>query len=172
MEGLTIWSLDKARELFKGSAPNDRPGEKIVVRNPDHVRPWQHVLESLAGYLCLGQKLIEGKHEFAQAWNFGPNDGDNCTVKTLLSRIKEEWPSIDWQIVNYPQPHEANQLNLDSTKARQRLAWQPVWSFDKGLMATLEWYRMNIEHGSVISLGQLNNYTANARQAGLRWSDQ
>ena len=116
--------------------------------------------------------MIEGKQEFAQAWNFGPDDDGNRTVKAVLSLIKEEWPSIDWRAVDHPRPHETNLLHLDSTKARQRLAWQPVWSFDEGLSATLEWYRMNIEHGSVISLSQLKAYTTAARQASLEWSDQ
>jgi len=163
------WSADR---LIPDLVRTIDKNKAVEIRSPNATRPWQHVLESLAGYLCLGQKLIEGKQEFAQAWNFGPDDDGNRTVKSVLSLIKEEWPSIDWRVIDRPQPYEAKLLHLDSTKARQQLAWQPVWSFDKGLRATLEWYRMNIEHGSVISLNQLNAYTAAARQAGLEWSDK
>ena len=120
-------------------------------------------------HLCLGQKLIEGKKEFAEAWNFGPNNDDHRTVKTVLSFVKEEWPSIDWRVVEDQQPHEANLLHLDNTKARKRLGWEPVWSFDQGIRSTLEWYRRNAEFGEIISNDQLQFYLDGARDLGLEW---
>ena len=149
-----------------------RDGQPIKLRNPSATRPWQHVLESLSGYLCLGRKLIEGKKEFAEAWNFGPDDSDNCTVEEVLSKLKVEWPSVNWRVTDRPQPKETCLLQIDSMKARQKLAWKPVWSFDEGLGATAEWYNANLEQKAVISLGQLESYTAAARNSDLEWSGE
>ena len=145
--------------------------ETLEIRSPNATRPWQYVLESLSGYLCLGRKLIENKKEFAEAWNFGPDDNGNRTVKEVLSRLKKEWPALDWKTIdNRQQPHEASLLHLDSMKARQKLAWKPVWSFDEGLGTTAEWYRANLEQKVVISLDQLESYVAAARNSDLEWS--
>lgn len=144
----------------------------LEVRSPNATRPWQHVLESLSGYLCLGRKLIEGKQEFAQAWNFGPDADGNCTVGEVLSRMKTVWPALDWRVTDHPQPHEANLLHLDSAKARQQLDWQPAWTLDEGLRATAEWYRAHIENESIISQHQLQTYVTVAKQAGLRWCSE
>jgi CDP-glucose 4,6-dehydratase len=151
-------------------------GTTLEVRYPNATRPWQHVLEALSGYLCLGQKLIEGRKEFSQAWNFGPGvEGNRTVVEVLsvLSRLKALWPALNWKVVetsnNY---HESSLLHLDSAKARQRLDWQPVWSFDEGLQATAKWYRANIENGLVISEEQLQDYLASAAQLGLPWRSQ
>lgn len=145
-------------------------GETLEIRFPSATRPWQHVLESLSGYLCLGQKLIEGREGFAEAWNFGPDESDDRTVEMVLAQMKEHWPSIAWQVADSPQLHETSLLYLDSSKARQRLGWQPVWSFDEGLGATANWYKANIEHETVISFNQLKSYTAAARLKKLDWS--
>jgi len=151
-------------------------GSTLEVRSPNATRPWQHVLEALSGYLCLGQKLLEGKKEFAQAWNFGPeSDGNRTVVEVLsvLSRLKALWPALNWTVEDSPlNPHESNLLHLDSAKARQRLGWQPVWSFDEGLQATAKWYRANIERGAVISEAQLLLYIASAKEAALPWRVQ
>lgn len=145
-------------------------GITLEVRSPNATRPWQHVLESLSGYLCLGQKLIEGRQEFAKAWNFGPDSDGNSTVAEVLTRLKAVWPILDWQVTDKPQPHEAKLLSLDSTNARRRLDWQPVWSLNQGLGATAAWYQAQIEHGSVISQEQIQDYVIAAKQAGLSWS--
>jgi len=143
--------------------------ELLKVRYPNATRPWQHVLEPLSGYLCLGQKLIEGKKEFAEAWNFGPDDSNNHTVEVMLTRLKEHWSCLDWQSNDSSQYHETKKLHLNSDKAFKRLDWRPAWSFEEGLAATVEWYKANLEHGEVISLGQLQAYEAAANQSGLKW---
>lgn len=142
----------------------------LEVRSPDATRPWQHVLESLSGYLCLGQKLLEGRMEFAQAWNFGPDAEGNCRVAEVLTRLQIAWPKLAWQVTSHPQPHEAKLLHLDSAKARQQLGWHPVWTLDEGLSATAEWYRAYHEQGSVNSLSQLQAYVHAARQQNMAWS--
>ena len=148
----------------------------LEVRYPHATRPWQHVLEALSGYLCLGQKLIEGRKEFSQAWNFGPGvDGNRTVVEVLsvLSRLKDLWPALNWKIIeNQNNHHESNLLHLDSSKARQRLEWQPVWSFDEGLQATANWYRAKVENNLVISEQQLKDYITSAEQLDLPWRSQ
>jgi len=142
----------------------------LEIRSPNATRPWQHVLESLSGYLSLGQKMLEGKQEFAQAWNFGPTEDGNRSVADVLSCMKNVWPVIDWKITQSPQPHEANLLYLDSSKAHQHLGWKPVWSIDESLKETANWYRALLEQGKVVSSIQLENYIKKARQSGLKWS--
>ena len=151
-------------------------GTTLEVRSPNATRPWQHVLEALSGYLCLGEKLLMGEKDFAQAWNFGPEADGNLTVVevlTVLSRLKAIWPALNWEVLEASNKRrESTLLHLDSAKARLRLRWQPVWSFDEGLRATAEWYRTNIERGTVISDIQLESYLVSAKKVGLLWSNQ
>ena len=144
--------------------------EILKVRYPKATRPWQHVLEPLSGYLYLGQKLFEGKKEFAEAWNFGPGGSGNLTVEMILSRLKEQWSSVNWQVIDSPQLHEEKLLHLNSNKAFQRLNWEPVWSFQEGLSATVEWYKANLDRNAVLSLDQLQDYEAIASQSELKWA--
>jgi CDP-glucose 4,6-dehydratase len=144
-------------------------GEMLKVRYPKATRPWQHVLEPLSGYLCLGQKLLEGKKEFAEAWNFGPDDSGNLTVEMVLSHFKELWSSVNWQVIDSPQLHEEKILHLNSNKSFQQLNWKPVWSFQEGLSATAEWYKANLERNAVLSFKQLQDYEAIASQLRLKW---
>lgn len=143
---------------------------ELEIRSPNATRPWQHVLESLSGYLCLGQKLLEGKKEFAQAWNFGPEAEGNRSVAELLTRLKALWPALNWRITDQAQAHEAKLLHLDSTKARAQLDWRPVWSLDQSLGATASWYRSFLETGDLLSRQQLQVYMSAAGQAGMAWS--
>jgi CDP-glucose 4,6-dehydratase len=161
------WSEDR---LIPDLVRSIRDNKVLKIRSPNATRPWQHVLESLSGYLSLGQKLLEGKHEFTQAWNFGPSQDANRTVVDVLSCMKEEWPILDWEIMHSPQPHEADLLYLDSSKSYQQLAWKPVWSFEDTLKETTNWYRTLMEKGHVISHLQLEKYINEARQSGLKWS--
>ncbi len=143
---------------------------KLEVRSPEATRPWQHVLESLAGYLCLGQQLMEGKHECSQAWNFGPGIEGNRTVRQVLTELKKTWPAVDWFVTEDPQPHEASLLQLDSAKAQKHLAWSPVWSWQQGMQLTAEWYRAYMEQGAVKSQEQLIRYVDDARKKNVPWS--
>jgi CDP-glucose 4,6-dehydratase len=142
-------------------------GAVLQVRFPDAARPWQHVLEPLSGYLLLGQRLLEGRGEFAQAWNFGPAVEGNHTVVEVLSRLKRSWQALQWQVACDEQPHEAQQLQLDSARARHRMGWLPIWSLDEALDATAQWYRAHMEHGTVLSPVQLQAYVAAAARSGL-----
>src|SRR3546814_6227548 len=104
----------------------------LEIRSPNATRPWQHVLESLSGYLCLGQKLLEGRKEFGDAWNFGPEAEGNRSVVEVLTRLRASWPALSWRVTEQAQPNEAGLLHLESTKARHQLGWKPVWSLGDG----------------------------------------
>src|SRR5690606_12930303 len=119
------WSQDRLiPDLVR--AVRDQAG--LEVRSPNATRPRPHVLESLSGYLCLGQQLLEDKKEFAQAFNFGPDAEGNRSVVDVLTRLNASWPALSWRVTDQPQPHEAKLLHLDSTRARAQLDWRPVWS--------------------------------------------
>jgi CDP-glucose 4,6-dehydratase len=119
-------------------------GEAVVIRNPHAIRPWQHVLDALAGYLCLAQKLAgpEGPR-FAEAWNFGPGSESEITVGELACRLQGLWgPGTRLELAEHKSgPHEANFLKLDSAKARGQLGWSPRWDLGQALQATVDWYR-------------------------------
>lgn len=145
---------------------------KVIIRNPKSTRPWQHVLEPLSGYLMTGQKLLEGKEEFAEAWNFGPGDESNIDVEHVVKKVKGSWDKIDYQFSPPAPPilHEAALLKLDCSKAHSRLNWKPVWDFDKTILVTARWYREFYERGRIISLADLNEYTQDAVEKNLMWT--
>jgi CDP-glucose 4,6-dehydratase len=151
-------------------------GEPIVVRNPDAVRPWQHVLEPLSGYLQLGALLLRDGRRHEGAWNFGPTgqDGDR-PVRWVVDRFLEAWGSGSWTtpVEAEPQPREAHLLSIDVTKARERLGWAPVWDAPAAVRHTASWYREYYRApASARELvdHQLRLYLDEARAAGLSWA--
>ncbi len=133
-------------------------GRSLELRCPQSTRPWQHVLEPLAGYLLLGQRLLEGQSEFADAWNFGPSEEANQRVLEVVEGLQRYWPELAWHQSNTQQPHEATYLHLDSTKARRLLGWRPKWNLPKSLEITASWYREYRSAGAVLSHQQLEDY--------------
>jgi CDP-glucose 4,6-dehydratase len=112
----------------------------IEIRNPDAVRPWQHVLNPLSGYLALAQAAWDDPSH-AAAYNFGPADEDARSVRWIVDRLSERWPEpLDWQIDSGQHPHEAASLKLDSSRAQARLGWQPAWDLAEALAAVVDWY--------------------------------
>jgi CDP-glucose 4,6-dehydratase len=147
--------------------------EKVVIRNPQAIRPWQHVLEPLSGYLLLGQKLMEGRKEFAEAWNFGPSKGKNISVIGIIEQIKKAWPKIDYEInMLSDQPHEAGILKLDCSKAQTRLQWTTVWDGKRGAEKTALWYKTFYESGLVQSLEDIRSYVSDATRRNALWADK
>lgn len=135
------WSRDR---LIPDCIRAFRADETVVLRSPDSVRPWQHVLESLSGYLVLAESLLAGPdRQFASAWNFGPLDSDTATVGYVANRAAAFWGSgAEIEIASSEgQPHEAGLLSIDSGRARSELGWAPRWDLDAGLSKTVEWYR-------------------------------
>lgn len=117
-------------------------GENLLIRNPNSVRPWQHTLEPLNGYMLLAENLFVGNKDFATAWNFGPEDEDAKPVGFILDEIKQIWDEkVDWQIAAGEHPHETNLLKLDSTKAKNELGWKPKLSLPEALKLTSDWYK-------------------------------
>lgn len=114
--------------------------EILKIRSPHAVRPWQHVLEPLKGYLQLAQALYHEPQTYASAWNFGPNEQDAQEVAWIVEKLATYMPETRWEIDANPQPHEANLLKLDSSKARQLLKWQPAWDLETALQKITEWH--------------------------------
>ncbi len=132
------WGEDRLIPDFMRGALADAP---IRVRNPDAIRPWQHVLNPLSGYLVLAQALWESA-ELQVAWNFGPPSNQARPVGWLVERLTQLWPRpLHWEIDPGPHPHEARFLSLDSTRAHRELGWSPRWDLEEALGRTVEWYR-------------------------------
>lgn len=134
-----------------------RDGKKVLIRSPEAVRPWQHVLEPIAGYLLLAQKLMAGKKEFAKAYNFGPAPEGCWTVRQILDQTKKIWPEFDYTIEDAGR-HEAKLLMLDSSMAHNELDWQPRMKVEQALKWTMEWYKDFIRGGKVDTSAQIAQY--------------
>ncbi|MEO8564347.1 MAG: CDP-glucose 4,6-dehydratase [bacterium] len=133
------WSEDRLVTDLMNAAAEERA---CVVRQPDAVRPWQHVLEPLRGYLMLGRALIERGAEVAEGWNFGPSLEEAVPVRELVARMTAAWPRLRAELgAPSPGPHEARLLRLDNSKARTRLGWAPVLTLDETVDWTVAWYR-------------------------------
>ncbi len=116
--------------------------ETIIIRNPKAVRPWQHVLEPLGGYLLLGAKMLENPVRYSQAWNFGPEPENIVTVETMVNKLIKEYGSGKWiDKSGNNAPHEANLLALDINKAKYELGWRPVLNLDETINYTVDWYK-------------------------------
>ncbi len=130
-------------------------GAPLSIRNPNSIRPWQHVLEPLSGYLLLAEKLYSGEKDFADAWNFGPSEEDSKPVGWVLEEIRKIWAAdVNWEIAEGNQPHEANLLKLDSAKAKNKLRWIPKLSLTEAIEMTVDWYKNFKENKDLIELTQ------------------
>ncbi|MDB4926311.1 CDP-glucose 4,6-dehydratase [Mucilaginibacter sp.] len=133
------WAKDRlipdiARALYKN--------EKVIVRNPDSIRPWQHVLEPLKGYLILGMNLSKDPVKYAQAYNFGPYAEDALSVKKMVELSIKFWETGEYEIVQLSnQPHEAGLLKLDISKANNELKWKPQFNAENAVKYTMNWYK-------------------------------
>ena len=138
-------------------------GETILLRSPDAIRPWQHVLDPLYGYLLLARKLYEGGERFASAWNFGPEDVDARTVEWLVRRFCEKWgEGASCGIDQGEHPHEAHHLKLDISKARTALGWCPRWDLPTAIDRVVDWTRRYRDGTDVREscLGQVLEYAS------------
>lgn len=149
----------------------------LVLRRPQATRPWQHVLESVSGYLALGQRLLVRRDEVLLNFNFGPDAEAERSVQELLDTWLASWPgSIEVQAQPQPSYGEAARLSLDPAKARCELGWLPVWDFSETVARTAAWYRARHEaqrDGAAmraITLDQINDYTRAARLVGAAWA--
>jgi len=153
------WGEDRLiPDVMRAALAND----VACIRNPDSVRPWQHVLNPLSGYLQLAQALAEST-EYQGGWNFGPAEDDVRTVGAILEGLQARWEgNLRARSDPGPHPHEARMLALDSTKARERLSWTPAWDLDEALDSIVAWY-LALRDGDDIreaTLGQISSFAA------------
>ena len=162
------WGEDRLIPDIVRAASRHQP---VIIRNPRAVRPWQHVLDPLAGYLMVGQRLLEGQKDISGPWNFGPGDGDQKEVLCVVQAMQQHWAAIEFDIsANDDSPHEAGLLRLDCSKARIRLKWRPIWDGSQVFEKTARWYRQFYEDDQIISREHLNEYISDAGQKQISWT--
>lgn len=153
------WSLDR---LIPDAIKAFEAGKPLMIRNPLATRPWQHVLEPLSGYLLLGQALYLDGSSYASSWNFGPQDNDTRPVQEVIDLLISRWNgAARWEKEGSEQPHEAQLLKLDCSKARQKLGWVPKWDLPMAIENIVEWQKSFQSNANMqdISLAQINRYT-------------
>jgi CDP-glucose 4,6-dehydratase len=154
------WSHDRLIPDLVRAIESDT---NLRIRYPKAVRPWQHVLECLSGYLLLGERLLEGNSTFAGSWNFGPTRDDAVSVEHLVERFSNYWPKIKYSVDGLsPTLHEASFLRLDSSKAMSKLGWKPVWNIEQSLEKTCTWYKTYYDSNKILSLNQIHQYAQEA----------
>jgi CDP-glucose 4,6-dehydratase len=154
------WAEDR---LVPDSIRAFKAGRPLEIRNPRAVRPWQHVLEPLYGYLQLARRLYAEPQSWGEAWNFGPNDDDAKPVSWIVGRISELWgEGASWRAADGQHPHEAHYLKLDISKAKSRLDWSPRWDLERTLESTVEWYKAHAANKDMrdFSMAQIRSYQA------------
>jgi CDP-glucose 4,6-dehydratase len=139
-------------------------GKEVIIRNPKAIRPWQHVLEPLSGYLALAEKLYNEGPLYGEAWNFGPYDTDAKPVEWIVSTLCEKWgEGSSFTLDTNKHPHEAHYLKLDCSKANFNLGWHPRWGLNQALDKVVDWTKTYQNNGDLTekSLQQINEYIGN-----------
>jgi len=152
------WSEDR---LIPDAIKAFEAGIPLMIRNPLAVRPWQHVLEPLSGYLILAQALYKKGPLFASGWNFGPRDEDSRSVEEVVNLLIAQWGGpASWKKEFSEQPHEANLLKLECSKSRIQLGWVPKWSLEVATQKIVEWQKaiLSKENMREVSLAQINDF--------------
>jgi CDP-glucose 4,6-dehydratase len=153
------WADDRLIPDILRSFEKNKP---VVIRNPKATRPWQHVLEPLSGYLILAQKMYHDQNKYAEGWNFGPNEQDVKPVDWILNKMIAKWPNSSWKLDFSSQPHEADFLQLDISKAESKLGWKPVWELSHTLDRIIDWHQawLNEEDMQAVCLSEIKAYMA------------
>ena len=151
------WAEDRLIPDFFRSI---QTGKKLLIRAPNAIRPWQHVLEPLSGYLILAEKLVIKGHSYAEAWNFGPKNDDPKSVSWVINYLSQKVPKVKLEIDINPNPYETKLLLLDSSKAMSKLKWIPRWSLVETLDKIIEWHQAWAEKKqmSEVSVSQIESY--------------
>lgn len=137
-------------------------GKSVKIRNPHAIRPWQHVLEPLNGYLLLAEKLYSEGMGFAEGWNFGANDEDAKPVQWIIEQLTSLWgEGASWELDINPQPYEARYLKLDCSNAKARLSWSPRWSLEESLLNIVNWYKDQLQGQEMrnITIRQIESFS-------------
>lgn len=172
-EGIALASARAGNVIGGGDWAEDRlvpdilrafeRGDPVCIRHPRAIRPWQHVLEPLSGYLALAERLWRDGQDVAEGWNFGPEDEDARPVEWIVGQLAAAWgEGARWQADAGEHPHEAGTLRLDISKARQRLGWQPRWTLDTALEQTVRWHRawLRGEDMRAVTLAQIRDHSS------------
>jgi CDP-glucose 4,6-dehydratase len=162
------WAEDRLVPDLMKAASNKKPAD---IRNPQSVRPWQHVLDPLSGYLLLGQYLLQQNDVAEDAWNFGPAIEDCLDVASMINLLNKYWDEIRWNDAsNEKQLHESNVLRLDCSKAREKLGWLPTWNINTAIERTAAWYAAYYTKGTVITKQDLYQYISDAASSHAVWA--
>lgn len=162
------WAEDRLIPDIMKATHNNQP---VQIRNPWATRPWQHVLEPLSGYLLVGNELLKGNKEFADSWNFGPEDISNLSVEQVCNYLTKYWDKINFNFTNPNEgPHEANLLKLDCSKANTLLKWKPVWSNETCFLKTVNWYKNFYELNIINTQNDLESFIDAAFEKKLIWT--
>lgn len=161
------WGGDRlVPDIMRAAAEN----KTVEIRSPDAIRPWQHVLDPLGGYLLLGQKLLEGDRSAASSWNFGPAMDDHLTVQNVCLQIQQTWPAARFfYTTTSAKYHEAQTLFLDCSKARQTLQWRPLWNCRESINKATEWYKAYYRNKTILSEQHLSEYLLCAKMQDVSW---
>ena len=153
------WSKDR---LVPDALKAFQNKQQAIIRNPQATRPWQHVLEPIAGYLSLAEKLYTYGNDYTGAWNFGPSESGVATVSDVLEKLSKKWgEDASWSLEKGSQPHEAKNLMLDISKARTRLGWEPLWNLDKAIEEIVIWHKTWLNNPNQIKdlcIQQIDSY--------------
>ncbi|MDD2341531.1 MAG: CDP-glucose 4,6-dehydratase [Tolumonas sp.] len=152
------WAKDRLIPDILRSFENNQP---VIIRNPHSIRPWQHVLEPLSGYLLVAQKLYTEGPAFAEGWNFGPNEMDATPVQAIVDTMVGLWgDEASWQLDGQDHPHEAHYLKLDCSKAKMRMDWHPRWDLNTTLSRIVDWHKawLTGEDMRTYTLNEINDY--------------
>ena len=156
------WAVDRLIPDFFKALDISKP---LRIRYPSAIRPWQHVLDPICGYLTLAEKLHLKGNKYAEAWNFGPGIDNSRSVSWIIEYLSTKFKRSNYELENILQPHESKLLKLDSSKAKKQLGWKNIWDLKTTLNKTVEWYEAfyNSEDMRKISIDQINDYEKKLR---------
>ncbi|MBQ4164243.1 MAG: CDP-glucose 4,6-dehydratase [Turicibacter sp.] len=164
------WSMDR---LIPDAIRSLTQHQTIILRNPLAIRPWQHVLEPLSGYLYLGYQLLSKKNTYASSWNFGPYESSNQTVEVVIQEVIKYYKVGKYVIDTDEHLHETQLLKLDINKAKKYLDWYPVYDYQTAIEKTITWYKkyyMSKENMYNLTKNQIDEYIHHAQLLNLKWS--
>lgn len=151
------WASDRLIPDIIRSISSDKT---VTIRCPGSIRPWQHVLEPLSGYLLLAKNLYHDGIGYSEGWNFGPGDDDCKSVEWIVKRICSLWEGARYEIDGKPQPHEATYLKLDCSKARMKMQWYPKWTIGTAIDKIIDWTKVYLSGGDIeeMTISQIREY--------------
>ena len=146
------WSEDRLiPDLIRGF----QAGQPVLIRRPNAIRPWQHVLDPLHGYIMLAEKLLAPNIQLSSSFNFGPSDEEAWSVERIATRLADLWgEGASWMADSNSEMHEAHSLRLDASRAREELGWQPRLDIETALEWTLDWYRCSLQGADMVQATQ------------------